>query len=137
MFIALGVGAWTAAMFHLMTHAFFKGLLFLCSGSRDPRHVGEQDMRQMGGLKDKTKITYWTFVIGALAISGFPGLAGFFSKDSILAGAWHRGYWYLWIIGLIAAFLTAFYMFRLIFMTFHGEPRDKKLSNMPTSRRAA
>jgi NADH-quinone oxidoreductase subunit L len=126
MFTALGVGAWTAGMFHLVAHGFFKGLLFLGSGSVIHAMSGEQDMRKMGGLKNKTKITYWTFVVGALAISGFPGLAGFFSKDSVLAGTFHKGYWYLWVVGLIAAFMTAFYMFRLIFMTFHGEPRDEK-----------
>jgi NADH-quinone oxidoreductase subunit L len=126
MFTALGVGAWAAGMFHLVAHGFFKGLLFLCSGSVIHAMSGEQDMRHMGGLKDKAKITYWTFVIGALAISGFPGLAGFWSKDSILAGAFHGGYWYFWIVGLIAAFMTAFYMFRLIFMTFHGKPWDEK-----------
>ncbi len=126
MFMALGVGAWAAGMFHLVAHGFFKGLLFLCSGSVIHAMSGEQDMRKMGGLKDKAKITYWTFVIGALAISGFPGLAGFWSKDSILAGAFNHSYWYFWIVGLIAAFMTAFYMFRLIFMTFHGKPRDEK-----------
>ncbi|MHB0867389.1 MAG: NADH-quinone oxidoreductase subunit L [Thermoleophilia bacterium] len=126
MFTALGVGAWTAGMFHLVAHGFFKGLLFLCSGSVIHAMSGEQDMRRMGGLKSKIKITYWTFVVGALAISGFPGLAGFWSKDSVLAGAYHNGYWYFWLVGLVAAFMTAFYMFRLIFMTFHGEPRDQK-----------
>jgi NADH-quinone oxidoreductase subunit L len=126
MFVALGVGAWTAGMFHLVAHGFFKGLLFLGSGSVIHAMGGEQDMRKMGGLKSKTKITYWTFVIGALAISGFPGLAGFFSKDSVLAGAFHKGFWYFWLVGLVAAFMTAFYMFRLIFMTFHGKPRDEK-----------
>ncbi len=126
MFMALGVGAWGAGMFHLVAHGFFKGLLFLCSGSVIHALGGEQDMRKMGGLRSKTRITYWTFVIGALAISGFPGFAGFFSKDSILAGAFNNGYWYFWLTGLIAAFMTAFYMFRLIFMTFHGKPRDEK-----------
>ncbi|MBI5869463.1 MAG: NADH-quinone oxidoreductase subunit L [Actinobacteria bacterium] len=126
MFMALGVGAWAAGMFHLVAHGFFKGLLFLCSGSVIHALSGEQDMRKMGGLKNKTKITYWTFVIGALAISGFPGLAGFWSKDSILAGSFNHGYWYFWAVGLIVAFMTAFYMFRLIFMTFHGKPRDEK-----------
>jgi len=124
MFMALGVGAWTAGMFHLVAHGFFKGLLFLGSGSVIHAMSGEQNMRKMGGLKEKTKITYWTFVIGALAIAGFPGLAGFFSKDSILAGSFNEGYWYFWITALLAAFMTAFYMFRLIFMTFHGKPRD-------------
>ena len=123
MFMALGVGAWSAGMFHLMSHGFFKGLLFLCSGAVIHALAGEQDMRKMGGLKDKTRITYWTFVIGALALAGFPGLAGFFSKDSVLAGAFSGGYWYLWLVGIITALMTAFYMFRLIFMTFHGQPR--------------
>ncbi len=123
MFLALGVGAWTAAIFHLLAHGFFKGLLFLCSGSVIHALGGEQDMRKMGGLRRKTKITYWTFVIGALALSGFPGLSGFFSKDAVLAGAFVEGYWYFWIVALITVFLTAFYSFRLIFMTFHGEPR--------------
>jgi NADH-quinone oxidoreductase subunit L len=126
MFMALGVGAWTAGMFHLVAHGFFKGLLFLCSGSVIHAMSGEQDMRLMGGLKNKAKITYWTFVIGALAIAGFPGLAGFFSKDSVLAGAFHSGRWYFWLVGLIAAFMTAFYMFRLIFMTFHGKFRGEQ-----------
>jgi NADH-quinone oxidoreductase subunit L len=123
MFLALGVGAWAAGMFHLVAHGFFKGLLFLCSGSVIHALSGEQDMRKMGGLKDKTKITYWTFIIGALAIAGAPGFAGFFSKDSILANTFHNGYWYLWVVGIITAFMTAFYMFRLIFMTFFGKPR--------------
>jgi NADH-quinone oxidoreductase subunit L len=123
MFLALGVGAWASAMFHLVAHGFFKGLLFLGSGSVIHALSGEQDMRKMGGLKSKTPITFWTFIIGALAISGAPGFAGFFSKDSILAGVFHEGYWYLWIVGIITAFLTAFYMFRLIFMTFYGKPR--------------
>ncbi len=128
MFMALGVGAWTAAMFHLLAHGFFKGLLFLCSGSVIHALDGEQDMRKMGGLKNKVKITYWTFFIGALALSGFPGLSGFFSKDAILSGAFSGGYWYFWIVALITVFLTAFYSFRLIFMTFHNEPRtDPKI----------
>jgi len=124
MFMALGVGAWAAGIFHLVAHGFFKGLLFLCSGAVIHSLSGEQDMRKMGGLRKKIRITYWTFVIGALAISGFPGLAGFFSKDAVLGGAFRNGYWYLWLVGIIAAFMTAFYMFRLIFMTFHGEPRE-------------
>ncbi|MCL4473952.1 MAG: NADH-quinone oxidoreductase subunit L [Actinobacteria bacterium] len=126
MFLALGVGAWTAGMFHLVAHGFFKGLLFLCSGSVIHSLSGEQDMRKMGGLKGKIKITYWTFVIGALAIAGFPGFAGFFSKDAVLAGVFNEGYWYFWILAMITVFMTAFYMFRLIFMTFHGENRSVK-----------
>ena len=128
MFMALGVGAFTAAIFHLMTHAFFKGLLFLGSGSviHALHHAPEeqqQDMRYMGGLKDKMPITYWTFLIGAIAIAGVPPLAGFWSKDEILANAFFTGHYTVWIMGTVAAFMTAFYMFRLIFMTFHGEMR--------------
>lgn len=126
MFAALGVGAWVAGLFHLVAHGFFKGLLFLASGSVIHALGGEQDMRNMGGLKNKIKITYWTFIIGALAIAGFPGLAGFFSKDAILEQVFLGGYWYFWIVAITTSFMTAFYMFRLIFMTFHGEPRDLK-----------
>ena len=128
MFMALGVGAFTAAIFHLMTHAFFKGLLFLGSGSviHALHHAPEeqqQDMRYMGGLKDKMPVTYWTFLIGAIAIAGVPPLAGFWSKDEILANAFFTGHYTVWVMGCVAAFMTAFYMFRLIFMTFHGEMR--------------
>ena len=128
MFMALGVGAFTAGIFHLMTHAFFKGLLFLGSGSviHALHHAPEdqqQDMRYMGGLKDKMPVTYWTFLIGAVAIAGVPPLAGFWSKDEILANAFFTGHYTVWIMGTVAAFMTAFYMFRLIFMTFHGEMR--------------
>ena len=128
MFMALGVGAFTAGIFHLMTHAFFKGLLFLGSGSviHALHHAPEeqqQDMRYMGGLKDKMPITYWTFLIGAVAIAGVPPLAGFWSKDEILANAFFTGHYTVWIMGTVAAFMTAFYMFRVIFMTFHGKMR--------------
>jgi NADH-quinone oxidoreductase subunit L len=128
MFMACGVGAFAVAIFHLMTHAFFKGLLFLGSGSviHALHHAPveqQQDMRYMGGLKDKMPITYWTFVIGAVAIAGVPPLAGFWSKDEILANAFFTGNYFVWGVGTIAAFMTAFYMFRLIFMTFHGEMR--------------
>ncbi len=128
MFIALGVGAYATAIFHLMTHAFFKGLMFLGSGSviHSLHHAPveqQQDMRYMGGLKSKLPITYWTFVIGALAIAGIPPLAGFWSKDEILANAFFTGHYFIWGLGTAAAFMTAFYMFRLIFMTFHGEMR--------------
>ncbi len=128
MFMALGVGAFAAAIFHLMTHAFFKGLLFLGSGSviHALHHAPEdqqQDMRYMGGLKEKMPVTYWTFLIGAIAIAGVPPLAGFWSKDEILANAFFTGHYTVWLMGCIAAFMTAFYMFRLIFMTFHGEMR--------------
>src|SRR5215210_2462238 len=123
MFLAAGLGAYTAALFHVVTHAFFKALLFLGSGSVIHAMGGEQDMRQMGGLKKHMPSTYWTYVIGALAISGVPGLAGFFSKDEILHAAAANGQWLLWAVGLITAGLTAFYMFRSVFLTFHGRFR--------------
>jgi NADH-quinone oxidoreductase subunit L len=123
MFLAAGLGAYTAAIFHLMTHAFFKALLFLGSGSVIHAMGGEQDMRKMGGLKKHLPATYRTFVIGSMAIAGVPGLAGFFSKDEILHAAAAGGHWTLYIIGLITAALTAFYMFRAVNLTFHGEFR--------------
>jgi NADH-quinone oxidoreductase subunit L len=120
MFAALGVGAFTAAIFHLMTHGFFKGLLFLGSGSVIHAVHEEQDMRRMGGLAEKIPITYATMLIGSVAISGIPPLAGFFSKDEILGEAFKFGFYWVWGIGLFVAFLTAFYMFRLMGMTFWG-----------------
>lgn len=126
MFLACGVGAYVAAIFHLMTHAFFKGLLFLGSGSVIHGMSGEQDIRNMGGLRDKMPITYRTFLIGTLAIAGVPGLAGFFSKDEILWKTFSGGQTILWIVGLTAAFCTAFYMFRLVFLTFFGKFRGSK-----------
>jgi NADH-quinone oxidoreductase subunit L len=123
MFAALGVGAWTAAIFHLMTHGFFKGLLFLGSGSVIHSVHDEQDMRKMGGLSRKIPITYWTMLIGAVAISGIPPLAGFFSKDEILGSAFKNGFLWVWLVGFVVAGLTAFYMFRLIGLTFWGESR--------------
>jgi NADH-quinone oxidoreductase subunit L len=123
MFLAAGLGAYTAAIFHVMTHAFFKALLFLGSGSVIHAMGGEQDMRKMGGLKSHLPHTYRTFLIGALAIAGVPGLAGFFSKDEILHNAAAGGYWALWVVGMLTAGLTAFYMFRAVFMTFHGHFR--------------
>jgi NADH-quinone oxidoreductase subunit L len=120
MFASLGVGAWTAAIFHLMSHGFFKGLLFLDSGSVIHAVGDEQDMRKMGGLAKKIPITYATMLIGAIAISGIPPLAGFFSKDEILAGAWKNGFYLVWAIGFVVAGMTAFYMFRLMGMTFWG-----------------
>jgi NADH-quinone oxidoreductase subunit L len=125
MFLACGVGAYTAAIFHLMTHAFFKGLMFLGSGSVIHAIGGEQDMRKMGGLKEQMPWTYRTFLVGTLAIAGVPGLAGFFSKDQILAGAW-GGNKALWVVGLVTAGLTACYMFRLLLMTFHGTFRGSE-----------
>ena len=125
MFLACGVGAFGAGIFHLMTHAFFKALLFLASGSVIHAMSGEQDMRKMGALKNKIPTTYWTMAVAALAISGIPPLAGFFSKDEILwqSFAGPYGHTLLWAIGWITAGLTAFYMFRLIFMTFWGQSR--------------
>jgi NADH-quinone oxidoreductase subunit L len=143
MFLATGVGAFSIAMFHLMTHAFFKALLFMGAGSvmhsmehaeeglqkegKDV-HFDNQDMRFMGGLKKYMPSTYWTFVIAALSISGIPFFAGFFSKDAILSFAYNAGlsnyagalYYLTWVIGIITSLLTAFYMFRLVFGTFHG-----------------
>ncbi|MEX1189890.1 MAG: NADH-quinone oxidoreductase subunit L [Bacteroidia bacterium] len=119
MFFALGLGAYEAAYFHLFTHAFFKALLFLGSGSVIHAVGGEQDMRKMGGLKDKLKITHITFLIGTIAIAGLPPFAGFFSKDEILAAAFHQNPIF-WVLGVGGALLTAFYMFRLYYLTFHG-----------------
>jgi NADH-quinone oxidoreductase subunit L len=119
MFFALGLGAYTAAFFHLFTHAFFKALLFLGSGSVIHAMGGEQDIRKMGGLKKKLPVTYTTFVIGSIAISGIPPLAGFFSKDQILLAA-YEAHPVLWILGAGGALITAFYMFRLLYLTFHG-----------------
>ncbi|HEY8168272.1 MAG TPA: NADH-quinone oxidoreductase subunit L [Candidatus Limnocylindrales bacterium] len=120
MFAALGVGAYIAAIFHLMTHGFFKGLLFLGSGSVIHAVHEEQDMDRMGGLWRKIPVTHWTMLIGALAIAGIPPLAGFFSKDEILGGAFENGFYLVWLIGAFVAFLTAFYMFRLMGKTFYG-----------------
>ncbi len=123
MFLAMGVGAFTAGIFHLMTHAFFKALLFLGSGAVIHAMNGEQDIQKMGGLANHLPITYRTFVIGALAIGGIPPLSGFFSKDEILSKAFDQGSVIFWIIGVLGAGLTAFYMFRLVSLTFEGEPR--------------
>jgi NADH-quinone oxidoreductase subunit L len=123
MFLAMGVGAYAAGIFHLYTHAFFKALLFLGSGSVIHALAGEQDLRNMGGLKKYLPITYWTFLIGALAIAGFPLLSGFFSKDEILFKTFSSGRTLLWSIGVLTSLLTATYMFRLVFLTFHGERR--------------
>jgi NADH-quinone oxidoreductase subunit L len=124
MFLAMGVGAFSAGIFHLYTHAFFKALLFLGSGAVIHALHGEQDLRKMGGLKKDLPITYWTFLIGAIAIAGVPGLAGFFSKDQILGEAYLTGHTTLWVVGVLTALLTATYMFRLVFMAFHGERHE-------------
>jgi NADH-quinone oxidoreductase subunit L len=126
MFLALGVGAFTAGVFHVFTHAFFKALLFLGSGSVIHAMGGQQDMRFMGNLRKKIPTTYMTMLIGTLAIAGIPGLAGFFSKDEILWQAWsaHNGaFRWLWYVAFATALMTSFYMFRLIFLTFFGGAR--------------
>ena len=123
MFLAMGVGAFGAGIFHLYTHAFFKALLFLGSGAVIHALHGEQDIRNMGGLKQYLPITYWTFVIGSLALAGFPGLAGFFSKDELLFETFAEGHTFLWVIGALTSLLTATYMGRLVFLTFWGERR--------------
>ena len=125
MFLALGVGAYWVAVFHLFTHAFFKALLFLCSGSVIHSLGGEQDMRRMGALKNKIPITHWTMFVGSVAIAGIPGLAGFFSKDEILWQAFSspQGSTVLWAVGLVTAGMTAFYMWRLMNLTFYGKSR--------------
>ncbi|MFM8709714.1 MAG: proton-conducting transporter membrane subunit, partial [Sphingomonadales bacterium] len=122
MFLALGTGAYGAAVFHVMTHAFFKALLFLGSGSVIHALGGEQDIRNMGGLSKKLRITYLTFLIGCIAIAGIPPFSGFFSKDAILLSVFlHSPLQY--VVALFAALLTAFYMFRLLFLTFSGRFR--------------
>jgi NADH-quinone oxidoreductase subunit L len=125
MFLACGVGAYAAGIFHLMTHAFFKALLFLCAGSVIHAMGGTQDMFQMGGLRKKIPWTYGTMLVATLAISGAPLFAGFFSKDEILFDAYAgpNSHFVLYCLGLAGALLTACYMFRLIFLTFHGKPR--------------
>jgi NADH-quinone oxidoreductase subunit L len=125
MFLACGVAAFGAGIFHLMTHAFFKALLFLGAGSVIHAMSGEQDMRKMGGLKEKLPITYATMLVAALAIAGIPLFSGFFSKDEILWQSFSSpfGSPFMWIVGLITAGLTAFYMFRLVYMTFFGQSR--------------
>jgi NADH-quinone oxidoreductase subunit L len=129
MFIGVGVGAFTAGVFHLVTHAFFKACLFLGSGSVIHAMGGEQDMRKMGGLKPHIPVTFWTFLIATIAIAGFPPFAGFFSKDEILGSALSTPYfpagvrYVIWGLGTVAALCTAYYMFRLVFLTFFGKFR--------------
>ncbi len=136
MFMALGVGAWSVAIFHLMTHAFFKALLFLGAGSVIHSLGGEQNMDKMGGLWNRIPGTSLTLMAGSLALSGIIPFAGFWSKDEILGSAWHAGKYVFWVVGLIAAFITAFYTFRLIFLTFFGKSRldaktDKHVHESP------
>ncbi len=125
MFLGCGVGIYAEGIFHLVTHAFFKGLLFLAAGSVIHAMGGEQDMLKMGGLRRKIPVTYWTMLAATLAITGFPPFSGFFSKDEILFSAYAGPYEnkLLWAVGLAAALLTSFYMFRLVFLTFFGVPR--------------
>ncbi|MGB8580090.1 MAG: NADH-quinone oxidoreductase subunit L [Candidatus Sulfotelmatobacter sp.] len=124
MFMACGVGAFSAGIFHLMTHAFFKGLLFLAAGSVIHAVGGEQDMRKMGGLRKKIPWTFWCMTAATLAISGTPGFSGFFSKDELLWRSYQAS-WAYWLVGVVTALLTSFYMFRLWFMTFFGEYRGE------------
>jgi len=124
MFLAMGVGAFAGGIFHLYTHAFFKALLFLGSGAVIHALHGEQDLRHMGGLRKDLPITYWTFLIGTLAIAGVPLLSGFFSKDEILWQTYVSGHTILWGVAVLTAFLTATYMFRLLYLAFFGERRE-------------
>jgi len=126
MFLAVGVGAFSAGIFHLMTHAFFKALLFLGAGCVIHAMSGDQDIRNMGGLREKLPVSYWTFLIATLTIAGFPPLSGFFSKDEILWQAFSQGHWLLWFVAFAAAGLTGFYMFRLLFLTFWGTCRAEE-----------
>ncbi|HXA94633.1 MAG TPA: NADH-quinone oxidoreductase subunit L [Candidatus Dormibacteraeota bacterium] len=126
MFVGVGVGAYAAGIFHLVTHAFFKALLFLGAGSVIHGLGGEQDLRKMGGLAPRMMTTTVTFLIGAFGLAGVPPLAGFFSKDEILASTFHEGHYALWAILVVAAFLTAFYTFRVVFLAFFGGPRMSK-----------
>jgi NADH-quinone oxidoreductase subunit L len=123
MFLGVGCGAFASGIFHVMTHAFFKGLLFLCAGSVIHALAGEQDMNKMGALWKKLPITYATMLAATLAIVATPGFSGYFSKDLILEAAFESGHSWLWLLGVLTAGLTAFYMFRLIFLTFHGDSR--------------
>jgi len=123
MFLGLGVGAFSAGIFHVVTHSFFKALLFMGAGSVMHALANEQDMRNMGGMRRIAPVTFWTMLLGTLAIAGFPGFSGFFSKDEILWKTFSSGHIGLWFIGALAAGMTAFYMFRLIFMTFFNECR--------------
>ncbi len=126
MVLGVGVGAFSAGIFHLMTHAFFKALLFLAAGSVMHALHGELDIRKMGGLREKMPQTFWTFLIGAAALAGFPLFSGFFSKDEILWHAWQHAHW-MWALGLLTAFMTAYYSFRAVIVPFLGKPRDKYL----------
>jgi len=127
MFMAVGVGSYVAAMFHLTTHAFFKACLFLGAGAVMHAMHGELDINKMGGLKDKMRSTYLTFTIAAAALAGFPLLAGYFSKDLVLIASWEKHQYLLYAVGLGTALLTAIYAFKMVFVVFWGQPRDRKL----------
>jgi NADH-quinone oxidoreductase subunit L len=126
MFVGVGVGAYAAGIFHLVTHALFKALLFLGAGSVIHGLSGEQDLRKMGGLAPRMMTTTVTFLVGAFGLAGVPPLAGFFSKDEILASVFHEHHYLLWALLMTGAFLTAFYTFRLVFLAFFGGPRMSK-----------
>lgn len=126
MFVGVGVAAYSAGIFHVFTHAFFKALLFLGAGSVIIALHHRQDIWQMGGLKRKLPVTYWTMLIGALALAGCPPFAGFFSKDEILYAALASGHTGIWLLGVLVAGITAYYTFRLIFVVFHGTPRERE-----------
>ncbi|MGD0444326.1 MAG: NADH-quinone oxidoreductase subunit L [Edaphobacter sp.] len=130
MFLACGVGAYGAGIFHLLTHAFFKALLFLSAGSVIHALSGEQDMRKMGGLRKRIPVTFWTMTMGVFAIAGIPPLAGFFSKDEILYQTFVSGNKFLWLVGLVTAGMTSFYMFRLWFKTFFGPEHFEEHSDL-------
>ena len=123
MFMALGAGAWAAGIFYLFAHGFFKGLLFLCSGSVIHAMGGEQDMRLMGGLRRKLPVTFWTMLAGALAMVGMIPFSGFWAKDEIVGATFVNGYYVVWAVAIVTVLLTAIYMFRLMFLTFWGENR--------------
>lgn len=134
MFMAVGIGSYTAGIFHLISHAVFKGLLFLTAGSVMHGLSGELDLRKMGGLYSKMKTTAVTFIVGGLALSGIPPFSGFFSKDAVLADIYNKGFYFAWVIGEITALMTAFYIFRLIFLAFFAESKldpDKHVHESP------
>ena len=135
MFLGLGTGAFSAGIFHVMTHAFFKALLFLGAGSVIHAMSGEQDLRKMGGLRKYTPITFWTLLCASLAIAGVPPLAGYYSKDMILAAAYEHAPWMYWV-GVFTAGMTAFYVFRAFFLAFFGESRGKKRKRTAMTRMA-
>jgi len=133
MFVGVGVAVYSAGIFHLLEHAFFKALLFMGAGSVMHALHDELDIRKMGGLRNKLRFTYFAFLVGVLAIIGFPGFSGFFSKEDVIGAAYSRALhgdswlWIVWALTVLTACLTAAYMFRLFFLVFHGEPRDRQL----------